>query len=704
VAQGINKIEALAELLERTGGDAQRLEVVRRTQRFKRSWIELAETLARVRSDRAYTRWGFNDFYRYCAEELTLKRPTVDKLILSFSTIQSHAPEVLEWDGVAKVIPSYEAVDYFSRAVGKISPDDGEAEAAWDATEDRRDPGEVAPPRPKRRSDEDAEFLQTVRHAVFDEGQPVAELRKRFDPVLYPRPKGAEKLEILQKASAACAPPRRALARHRRHRAQADPAPRGRARRPARRDRRPRRRRAQRPRAPREEEAAPPQGRGAGLRRIIAAEMADQPQPEGEEAPSPPPSPPRRSISARARAVFAAVRDYLSPTEPQPHAAGARRIWLIIAYTFRRWLIEDRATALAASLSLQTLLSVVPVAGLLLTGIGLLGEGRSQAVFEDISRLLIPDPERAHRITEAILGLAHNISVERLGVWGFLSALVVASLVFTTLEKTVNRIWRVTRQRSTVSRFTMFYTLATLGPLIVFYSLAQPVFAAIDRMSLAFTPILTTSVGLILLNRFMPATSVRWRPALIGGLGSAVLFEIGKRGFAAYISVIANYESVYGSLALLPVFMIWTYCSWLLILLGVELAHVAQHINVVAHDGYVHASARSGAGAGDSTVGDAGGRCAGQGAPARGATRARFQHRGARLQAACGGDRDRERIFADAAGPLSAGRRPHRATRGSGAPTGRRPWACVFERGGDGLRRGEARARELVHGDALAWR
>lgn len=203
MAQGINKIEALAELLERTGGDAQRLEVVRRTQRFKRSWIELAETLARVRSDRAYTRWGFNDFYRYCAEELTLKRPTVDKLILSFSTIQSHAPEVLEWDGVAKVIPSYEAVDYFSRAVGKISPDDGEAEAAWDATEDRRDPGEVAPPRPKRRSDEDAEFLQTVRHAVFDEGQPVAELRKRFDPVLYPRPKGAEKLEILQKASAA---------------------------------------------------------------------------------------------------------------------------------------------------------------------------------------------------------------------------------------------------------------------------------------------------------------------------------------------------------------------------------------------------------------------------------------------------------------------------------------------------------------------
>ena len=117
---GTKKIDALAELLERTGGDAERLEVVRRTQRFKRSWIELAEALAKVRSSQSYTRWGYNDFYKYCSAELTLKRVTVDKLVLSFHTIRSHAPEVLEWDGVAKVIPSYEAVDYFSRAVGEV--------------------------------------------------------------------------------------------------------------------------------------------------------------------------------------------------------------------------------------------------------------------------------------------------------------------------------------------------------------------------------------------------------------------------------------------------------------------------------------------------------------------------------------------------------------------------------------------------------
>ncbi|MCA9638512.1 MAG: hypothetical protein KC420_20930 [Myxococcales bacterium] len=187
---GTNKIDALAELLEKTGGDAERLEVVRRTQRFKRSWIELAEALAKVRASSSFTRWGYSDFYTYCQQELTLKKSTVDKLVLSFHTIRSHAPEVLEWDGVAKVIPSYEAVDYFSRAVGEFESEppivDGKGKAPREA-----------------KAEEAPEVIREVRQAVFDEGQPLAELRKRFDPVLYPRPKGAERLEIIQKASAA---------------------------------------------------------------------------------------------------------------------------------------------------------------------------------------------------------------------------------------------------------------------------------------------------------------------------------------------------------------------------------------------------------------------------------------------------------------------------------------------------------------------
>ena len=179
------KLETLLRRLERTGAEPARLDTLRCAQQFKRSWIELAGKLVELRRSRSYEAWGFDDFYRYCAEELQLRRATVDKLTISFSTLERVAPQVLSWDGVAKTIPSYEAVDYLGRAMG-LPPvdDDGEPKA-------RRAKEEPVPPR---------EVIKELRSAVFDEGQTVAELRKRFDPVLWPKPKGAEKLELIVKA------------------------------------------------------------------------------------------------------------------------------------------------------------------------------------------------------------------------------------------------------------------------------------------------------------------------------------------------------------------------------------------------------------------------------------------------------------------------------------------------------------------------
>ncbi len=195
MASSTKKIDQLAELLEKTGGDAQRLDVVKRTQKFKRSWIELAEALAKVRRERAFTRWGYKDFFEYCSAELTIKKATAEKLVLSYSTIQRHAPEVLKWDGVARTIPSYEAVDYYSRAVGPFIESGGDGDTS------------EPPPAPKSRSriqvEPTPEIVAEMKQAVFDEGKPVGELRKRFDPVLYPKPKAAEKLEIVKKANAA---------------------------------------------------------------------------------------------------------------------------------------------------------------------------------------------------------------------------------------------------------------------------------------------------------------------------------------------------------------------------------------------------------------------------------------------------------------------------------------------------------------------
>lgn len=178
MTQATEKIAALLARLEQSGAEPRRLEALRCTQRFKRSWVELAQLLVELRRDRAYEAWGYDDFHRYCNDELHLRRATVDKLTASFSTLERFAPAVLKWDGVEREVPTVQAVDYFKRAV--------------DAANKQRPDLETSPP-PR-------ELIKDLRRAVFDEGQPVAELRRRFDPILRPKPEAAQQLATINRA------------------------------------------------------------------------------------------------------------------------------------------------------------------------------------------------------------------------------------------------------------------------------------------------------------------------------------------------------------------------------------------------------------------------------------------------------------------------------------------------------------------------
>lgn len=182
MSKATEKIEALIAQLETSGADPIRLAALRCTQRFKRSWVELGEMLVQVRNEGSYETWGYDDFYKYCAQELHLRRPTVDKLTGSFGALQRLAPQVLAWDGVQKEVPSYQAVDYFSKAMDRAKN-----------TRAANDSGS-----PPERSD-----MRDLRKAVFDEGHSVGELRKRFDPIFHPKPAGAADLEVLSKARSA---------------------------------------------------------------------------------------------------------------------------------------------------------------------------------------------------------------------------------------------------------------------------------------------------------------------------------------------------------------------------------------------------------------------------------------------------------------------------------------------------------------------
>lgn len=307
---------------------------------------------------------------------------------------------------------------------------------------------------------------------------------------------------------------------------------------------------------------------------------------------SDPQQPPRApSVKPRPRDVQGRLRRlprFLVPRIAQTEVSRYREVWLVFIYTIRRWALVDRSPTLASSLALQTVLSIVPFAGLVLTLVGRLGQESARDFLDRVSGILIPDPTRVGAITEGIYELARNVTLQNLGVVGFLGSLGGASLLFLTLEGTINDIWRVKFRRSAVAKFTMFYTLATLAPLVIFFSLGRPLVATItEQGGVSFFPFISTSLAFILLNKFMPATRVGWRAAVIGGFAGAALFELGKRGFALFLANISSYEGTYGALAALPVFCVWAYVSWLIVLFSVELSCVVQVLPLVRREGYV---------------------------------------------------------------------------------------------------------------------
>jgi hypothetical protein len=173
------KLDAIGQFLERHGDDPSRLDVVRRAQTFKRSWIELAEALVRVRASGEYRAWGYDDFHRYCQGELQLKAATVDKLTVSYSTLKHHAPDVLDRDGVVRAIPSYQSIDYFARAVDHAANDVAERGGVRLGS---------------------SNVIDELRSAVFEDGRPLGELRKRFDPILRPQSDAAQQLQQVDQA------------------------------------------------------------------------------------------------------------------------------------------------------------------------------------------------------------------------------------------------------------------------------------------------------------------------------------------------------------------------------------------------------------------------------------------------------------------------------------------------------------------------
>ncbi|MCA9712059.1 MAG: hypothetical protein KDK70_39855, partial [Myxococcales bacterium] len=165
---------------------------------------------------------------------------------------------------------------------------------------------------------------------------------------------------------------------------------------------------------------------------------------DDEDWPDPDDPDPSRSVQAKRLAALGerieAFRQRVVPRLPEATPTGPRRVWLLTFYVLRRWLIEDRCAGMAAQLTMQTLLSIIPFFGVALLFVGQMDPDSGNALLEDLFRSLIPETDRANEMASGAMALAKRVNVSNLGTWGILVSLSIAFVLFSTLERTFNRI------------------------------------------------------------------------------------------------------------------------------------------------------------------------------------------------------------------------------------------------------------------------
>lgn len=246
---------------------------------------------------------------------------------------------------------------------------------------------------------------------------------------------------------------------------------------------------------------------------------------------------------------------------------------------------QDQLLQVAAALSYTSLLSLVPLLAISFAAFAafpVFAPARENIQTFILQHLL---PEQGAALSQYVEQfLANTGSLTTIGIIGLA---VTAILLLNTIESTFNQLFRVTHKRPLVPRFLMFWAVITLGPLLLgaSLSLSTTLFAAshwletnlitgFNTWLIQFLPNCLIGAALLLFYVVIPNRPVRIRHAFIGAIVATILFSLLRKGFGLYITSTGGYATLYGAAAIVPVFLIWMYLTWAVILLGAEMTAV----------------------------------------------------------------------------------------------------------------------------------
>ncbi|WXL24330.1 virulence factor BrkB family protein [Ectopseudomonas mendocina] len=249
-------------------------------------------------------------------------------------------------------------------------------------------------------------------------------------------------------------------------------------------------------------------------------------------------------------------------------------------YVIRRF-FADQCTTNAAALTYTTLFAVVPM--MTVTFSMLSAIPAFQDTGEDIQGFIFRNfvPSAGETLQQYLRDF--TTQARQLTWIGVAVLAATAFWMLVTIEKTFNTIWRVRKSRRGVSSFLLYWAVLSLGPLllgggfaITTYITSLQLISGPDalpgiRSLLKFTPLIFSVAAFTLLYATVPNTRVPLRHALVGGVIAAVMFEVAKMLFGLYVRLFPGYQLIYGAFATVPLFLLWIYVSWLIVLFGAEL-------------------------------------------------------------------------------------------------------------------------------------
>jgi membrane protein len=230
---------------------------------------------------------------------------------------------------------------------------------------------------------------------------------------------------------------------------------------------------------------------------------------------------------------------------------------------------EERATQTAGSLAYTSLLSLVPLltVALAIASAFPVFDNAVAALQDFLFANVLPDAPGLEAVTEQIDSFTANAG--RLTAIGIIGFMVTAIMLMLTIDNALNRIFRVERRRSLLQNIFVYWAVLTLAPVLIGVSLSMTTIALAASVGSVFLlPFFFTCLALALLYGVMPARRVLVKHALMGGVVAGVGFEVAKRLFALYLQQVPTYTLIYGAFATIPIFLVWLYVSWIVVLAG----------------------------------------------------------------------------------------------------------------------------------------